>query len=130
MDMPAAQVLRLPIEGVLALETVLGIMTDNGVPVDHDIGVSLVEKLYWAASQATPDDTTTNKSPGVEPHDNVALELTIHEADTLLRGLAYTEAMSVDLPWYPMVIDTVHYVGDELLGLWPAETWMQLRSAQ
>ena len=110
---PPPQLLQLPIEGVLALETVLGIMTDNDIPLDRDTGIALTEKLYWASQQDAPE-----------------LELSILEADTLLRGLAYTEEMSADFPWYPMVIDTVHYVGGELLGLWPTDTWIAYRSNQ
>ena len=49
------------------------------------------------------------------------------EADLLLRGLAFTEAMSVELPWYEMVVYTAQFVGDALLALWTDEQWLAYR---
>ena len=45
----------------------------------------------------------------------------------MLRGLAFTEAMSVELPWYEMVVYTAQFVGDALLALWTDEQWLAYR---
>jgi hypothetical protein len=110
--------LRLPIEGAAALLTTLGIMGDELLPVDPHLVADLAQALsapwdeeQWAALRGPDAD----------------VELAIEQADALLWGLAHTEAASLELPWYPMVITTVRFVGDALLELWSDDEWLAYR---
>lgn len=95
--------LVIPPEGVLALQTILGIMDDNELPVDGDLMDALDRKL-------------------VRCRDGL-VELTMVETDLLLRGLRFTEAASIMLPFYEDVVTTVEFVGAALMDLWSADEW-------
>ena len=110
------RVLTMPAEGVVALQTVVGIIDDHDLKYDPEVYYNLTTRLHEATSASTGgsgDDTT--------------IEITLPEADLLLRGLSFTEAMSIELPWYEMVVQTVHFVGDALVELWTDAEWMAYR---
>ena len=112
----STRTLTMPTEGVVALQTVIGIIDDHDLRCDPEIYYNLTTTLHEAASVSTGgngEDTT--------------IEITMAEADLLLRGLSFTEAMSMELPWYEMVVQTVHFVGDALLELWSNAEWMAYR---
>lgn len=113
MDLSGTRALTLPSEGVMALQTVLGIVEDHQLRVDPE--------AYYRITMTLHDAETAARLGAAS--DSV-IELDIAQADLLLRGLSFTESMSVDLPWYPMVIDAVQFVGDALLGLWSPQEWM------
>ena len=106
----------MPAEGVIALQTVIGIIDDHALPADQWVYASLTKTL----TENSPVST------GAEG-DEISILLTMPEADLLLRGLSFTEAMSVELPWYEMVIFTVQFVGDALVELWTDAEWLAYR---
>ena len=116
MNPTGVRVLSIPAEGVIALQTVIGIIDDHGLVADPWVYAALTKTLQENAPVSTGSDG-----------DEIAISLTIAEADLLLRGLAFTEAMSVELPWYEMVVYTVQFVGDALLALWTDEQWLAYR---
>jgi hypothetical protein len=112
--LPGTRDLNLPPEGAEALRTVLGILDDAMIPIDSFLAAELDERLteLWQS----PDDGPVRTIP-----------ISVEEADLLLAGLRYTEAMSTELPWYEMVIEAVQFVGDALLDLWTDEEWLAWR---
>jgi hypothetical protein len=110
----------LPPTGGAALRTALGILVDHAVPVDVDRLGRLDDRLAatWTAEEWSRLDDA----------DEREVELTIADAALLLFALSWTEAMSTELPWYPMVVETVRFVGDQLLSLWSHEEWLAHRS--
>ncbi len=119
---PSARTIVLPPAGAAALLTALGILEDNGVRVDVALFLGLSNKLHGTWTPAEWDR--------MSDEDEREVTLTIAEADLVLQGLAFTEAMSVDLPWYPMVIETVRFVGDRLTGLWSSQEWLAWRDGR
>lgn len=114
---PAEQrTLTMPAEGVIALQTVIGIIDDHAIPADPWVYASLTKTLQANSPVST----------GAEG-DEISIPLSMPEADLLLRGLSFTEAMSVQLPWYEMVIFTVQFVGDALVELWTDAEWLAYR---
>jgi uncharacterized low-complexity protein len=111
--------LTLPPEGIAALQTVIGIMEDHDLPLDPE--------PHYRLSMLLHDMTTAVGTGPTASLDDVQIDITIDEASLLLRGLSFTEAMSTDLPWYEMVITTVHFVGDALMALWTADEWLAHR---
>ncbi len=112
----APRTLTMPAEGVVALQTVIGIIDDHDLKYDPEVYYNLTTTLHEATSVSTGgsgEDTT--------------IQITLPEADLLLRGLSFTEAMSVELPWYDMVVQTVHFVGDALVELWTDAEWLAYR---
>jgi hypothetical protein len=110
------RLLRMPAEGVIALQTVIGIIDDHALVADPWVYASLTKTLQENTPVSTGGDG-----------EEIEISLTIAEADLLLRGLAFTEAMSVELPWYEMVVYTVQFVGDALVDLWTAAEWLTYR---
>ena len=106
----------MPAEGVIALQTVIGIIDDHALVADPWVYASLTKTLQENTPVSTGGDG-----------EEIAISLTIAEADLLLRGLAFTEVMSVELPWYEMVVYTVQFVGDALLGMWTDSEWLDYR---
>ena len=107
----------LPASGAVALLTALGVMTDQGMTTE-----SLVElegRLVAAWPQPGEADFAGN--------DQRPLMLAIDEAELLLSALRLTEALSTGFAWYAMVVETVQFVGDQLLGLWSASEWLAFR---
>ena len=112
--------LLLPVEGASALRETLLIMVEHLVDADPHTFASVATKVQ---DLYTDDELEALDAPGER-----TLELTIAEADLLLDGLRFTEVASVDLPWYPMVVQTVRFVSDALLGLFTDEEWLGWRS--
>lgn len=109
-DLIPHRVLELPWEGAEALRTTLGIVDDNQLPLDADLCARLDQRL------ANLFDDGTRSSPR-------PFELSIEEADTLVAGLQFTEAMSMHLDFFDMVVDTCRFVADQLRELWTDEQW-------
>jgi hypothetical protein len=116
MNAAEGRLLRMPAEGVIALQTVIGIIDDHALVADPWVYASLTKTLQENSPVSTGGDG-----------DEIELSLTIAEADLLLRGLSFTEAMSVELPWYEMVVYTVQFVGDALVELWSNDEWLTYR---
>ena len=116
MNPEDSRTLTMPAEGIIALQTVIGIIDDHALPADPWVYTSLTKTLR----------ENSPVSPGAE-RDEISIPLSMPEADLLLRGLSFTEAMSVELPWYEMVIFTVQFVGDALVGLWTDAEWLAYR---
>jgi hypothetical protein len=114
---PGTRDLRLPPEGAEALRTVLGILDDAMAPIDPFLAADLDERLaaLWVPADGAVDDTRV-------------IPISVEEADLVLAGLRYTEAMSTELPWYPMVIDAVQFVADAVLDLWSDDEWVAWRA--
>lgn len=104
------RVLDLPWEGAEALRTTLGIVEDNEVPLDAEVCASLDRRL---AGLFVDGDRSLPRP----------FELSITEADTLVAGLQFTEAMSVHLDFFDMVRDTCQFVADQLRSLWSDDEW-------
>jgi hypothetical protein len=54
----------------------------------------------------------------------VPVEIGIDDAALLLDGMAFTETMSVDFPFFEMVQWTSDFVTSELRSHWSEELWM------
>ncbi len=117
------RVLTLPWEGVESLRTILGIVDDHDLKVDEAVRASLETKID-AAPRAMGAIGAGNES------NEVGIGVTMAEADLLLVALRFTDMMSMHLPFYDMVVDTVQFVSDQLTNLWPAHEWMAWRDAQ
>lgn len=116
MNPDDVRLLAMPAEGVIALQTVIGIIDDHALPADPWVYASLTKTLQENSPVSTGADG-----------DTISIPLSMPEADLLLRGLSFTEAMSVELPWYEMVIFTVQFVGDALVELWTDAEWLAYR---
>jgi hypothetical protein len=103
--------LVLPWEGVEALRTVLGILDDHDVPVDAEAYQSISVTLLDAVMMGPQDG-------------DIPVEVSLAEADLLLIGLRFTDVMSMDLPFYDAVVDTINFVGDQLLAMWSSDEWL------
>lgn len=104
------RVVDLPWEGAEALRTTLGIVDDNDIPFDADLCAGLDRRLTGLFADG---DRTTPRP----------FELSIAEADTLMAGLRFTEAMSMHLDFFDMVADTCRFITTELSGLWTDDEW-------
>lgn len=92
-------------------------MTDQGLVTE-----SLVElEGRLVALWPQPDDAD------LAGNDQRPLMLAIDEAELLLSALRLTEAMSTGFAWYAMVVETVRFVGDQLLNLWSASECLAFR---
>jgi hypothetical protein len=112
--------LSIPWEGVESLKVVLGIVDDHELKVDADARESLEAKLDAAPQQLGP-------IAAGEEHENLVLHLTMREASLLLQALHFTDLMSMELPFYDMVVHTVQFIGDRLTALWSPQDWMAFR---
>lgn len=97
-------------DAVSALAQILGIMTDHisesgksaGWDVEHI--VDLETRLLMVESDG-------------------AITLGIDDAALLLDGMAFTEMMSVEFPWFEMVLWTTDFVTTELRQYWTTDEW-------
>lgn len=111
------RILRLPWEGIEALRTALGILDDHEVKVDDLAKASLENKLLRAPQTSGPITS------GAETRSlDVAMELS--EARIVLQALHFTDSMSMHLPFYDMIVETIQFVGDQITDLWSADEWM------
>jgi hypothetical protein len=107
----------LPWEGVEALRTVLGILDDHEVRVDAVAYESISVKLLEAVMMGPQDG-------------DIPIEVSLPEANLLLEGLRFTDVMSMDLPFYDMVVDTINFVGDQLLAMWSTNEWLEFHDTK
>lgn len=107
---------NLPIEAASAIRQILGILDDHSPSVGQDAmrAVLLEDRVYNAW---TAEEWEQLKGP------EQSIELEIEDAALLLDGLAFTEAMSVELPWFEMVRWTVDFITAELRPLWTDAEW-------
>lgn len=122
MTISEVRPLILPWEGVESLRTILGIVDDHELKVDEAARASLDDKLDAAPRAMGPIGAGTETQ-------EVSIGVTMAEADLLLAALRFTDMMSMHLPFYDMVVETVQFVSDQLTALWPAEVWMTWRDA-
>lgn len=123
---PTSRTLSLPPAGVMSLLTALGILEDQGAVPDVARYLALTNRLHGSMS---PQEWARLSDDPMGDGPAVALELDMAEAAMVLEALAFTEAMSTELPWYPAVISTVRFIGDELTGLWSDDEWLAWRDA-
>jgi hypothetical protein len=103
--------LVLPWEGVEALRTVLGILDDHEVRVNTAAYEAISVKLLDAVMMGPQDG-------------DIPVDVSLSEANLLLEGLRFTDVMSMDLPFYDAVVDTINFVGEQLLALWSNTEWL------
>ena len=108
---PELRTMVLPWEGIEALRTVLGILDDHEVRVDAVAYETISIKLVNAVMMGPQDG-------------DIPVEVSIPEANVLLEGLRFTDVMSMDLPFYDTVVDTINFVGEQLLALWSSTQWL------
>ncbi len=123
MASPDTRPLSLPWEGVESLRTILGIVDDHELGVDADDRASLDNKLLIAPQAMGPIGAGTESQ-------EIAIGVTMGEADLLLSALRFTDMMSMHLPFYDMVVETVQFVSDQLTDLWSPEEWMLWRDSR
>ncbi len=112
---PHDRTLRLPWEGAEALRTALGILTDNGVAVDQELLTDLDTRLLQLWGDGYDPRAGSQERP---------ITLTMREADLVLVALRYTDVMSMEFPFYDMVVETIQFVGDRITDLWSTAEWM------
>jgi hypothetical protein len=109
--------LALPAAGATALQTALGVLTDQGY-VD-----GLLDQLDFRLGELWPSPSSDDFAS--DEQRNIMISIT--EADLLLSALRITEALSVEFSWFEMVTETVQFVGDQLLELWSDAEWLVFR---
>lgn len=106
----------LPIEAASAIRQILGILDDHNPSTEHDgMRAALLEDRVYNTWTAEEWEQLTGPDRSIE--------LEIEDAALLLDGLAFTEAMSVELPWFEMVRWTVDFITAELRPLWSDDEW-------
>ncbi len=107
----------LPIEAGAAIHQTLGILDDHGRQREP-VRAALLEQRVW--------DGWTNEEWNALRGEDADIELEIEDAAILLDGLAFTEMMSADLPWFDMVRWTVDFMTEQLRSAWTDDEWNQL----
>ena len=98
-------------DAISALFEILGIMTDQ-----------LMEGNMVTRWDAEAVLDLQMRLSGVQ--DGEAVEMGIDDAALLLDGMAFTEVMSVDFPFFEMVQWTSDFVTAELRSHWSEELWL------
>jgi len=96
-----ARTITLPIEAGAALRETLGILEDHREAEDPYRAASLNLKILGAWDEDEWATMTAADRP---------IEFDIEDAALVLHGLAFTELMSAELPWFDMVQWTVAFV--------------------
>lgn len=115
------RIITLPIEAGAALRETLGILEDHREAEDPYRSASLNLKLLEAWEE---DEWASMKA------DDRPIEFDIEDAALVLHGLAFTETMSAELPWFDMVQWTVDFIVGELRPRWTEDEWDQLAKQQ
>ena len=115
------RIITLPIEAGAALRETLGILEDHRESEDPYRSASLNLKLLEAWEE---DEWASMKA------DDRPIEFDIEDAALVLHGLAFTETMSAELPWFDMVQWTVDFIVGELRPQWTEDEWDQLAKTQ
>ena len=102
-------------DAISALSQIIGIMTDQIWTADGaaEWDLELLADLDGKLSEAT--------GGGV-------VELGIDDVALLLQGMAFTEIMSMELPWFDMVQWTSDFITTELRQHWTEDEWRQFAS--
>lgn len=111
------RVITLPIEAGAALRETLGILDDHSQAEDPYRAASMEQKIWQAWD---PDQWEAMRGP------DAAIEFDLEDAALILHGLAFTEMMSVELPWFDMVQWTVDFITTEIRPQWTDEEWQRL----
>lgn len=99
-------------EAVASLSQIVGIMTDQ---------VQLAERhTRWNVEHLIDLDERLFIHEVGQP-----IVLGIDDVALLLEGMAFTEIMSVELPWFDMVQWTSDFITSELRQHWTQEQWEQ-----
>lgn len=102
-------------EAIASLRQIIGIMTDQ---------VQLAERpTRWNVEHLIDLDERLFAHEDGQP-----IVLGIDDAALLLEGMAFTEIMSVELPWFDMVQWTTDFVTTELRQHWTQEQWEHFAS--
>ena len=109
-----SRTIELPIEAGAALRETLGILDDHQEADDPYRCASLNLKLLEAWSE---DEWAALRG------DDRPIEFDIEDAALILHGLAFTETMSAELPWFDMVQWTVDFIVGELRPQWTEDEW-------
>ena len=90
----------------------------------------MITTYEWRPRPTNPSDTLLN-AVMMGAHDgDIPIEVSLPEANLLLEGLRFTDVMSMDLPFYDMVVDTINFVGEQLLALWTNAEWLAFHDAK
>jgi len=116
-----ARTITLPIEAGAALRETLGILEDHQEAEDPYRAASLNLKILEAWNE---DEWSSMQA------DDRPIEFDIEDAALVLHGLAFTETMSADFPWFAMVQWTVDFVAGEIRPQWTEDEWDQLAQKQ
>ena len=109
------RVIRLDREATLALSQILGIMLDQLFELEASQG--------WSTEHIIDLDARL-----VDSLEGESITLGIDDAALLLQGMAVTELMSVDLPWFETVQWVTDFVTSELRQHWSDQEWLTFSS--
>lgn len=102
-------------EAIASLRQIIGIMTDQ---------VQLAERhTRWNVEHLIDLDERLFAHEDGQP-----IVLGIDDVALLLEGMAFTEIMSVELPWFDMVQWTSDFITSELRQHWTQVQWEQFAS--
>jgi hypothetical protein len=116
-----SRTITLPIEAGAALRETLAILDDHQAADDPYRAASLNLKIF----EAWNDDEWETLHAG-----NRAIDFEIDDAAMILHGLAFTETMSSELPWFDMVQWTVDFIVGELRPQWTDDEWEAFSRSQ
>lgn len=104
--------IQLGQDAFFAIAQILGIMTDN-------LDLSL-PTAQWDIHHLVDLDTRI-----AEHVDGDPITLGIDDVSLILAGMAFTEVMSMEFPFFDMVQWTSDFVAAELRKYWTDEEWLQ-----
>jgi hypothetical protein len=97
-------------DAVTALTEILGIMADQVM--------GEVSNPRWEIAKLADLEARL-----MQPADGDPVTIGIDDAALLLDGMAFTEVMSVEFPWFEMVQWTADFVTAELRQHWTEDEW-------
>ena len=97
-------------DAVTALTEILGIMADQVM--------GEVSNPRWEIAKLADLEARL-----MQPADGDPVTIGIDDAALLLDGMAFTEVMSVEFPWFEMVQWTSDFVTGQLRQHWTEEEW-------
>lgn len=103
---------HLPPEAAMALNEIIGIMTDQ--LIDGNM------QSRWNAETLVELEMRLHNAQDGEP-----IHMGIDDAALLLDGMAFTEVMSVEFPFFEMVQWTSDFVTKELRTYWSEDEWRE-----
>ena len=97
-------------DAVTALAEILGIMADQVM--------GEVANPRWEITRLAELEARL-----MQPADGDPVTIGIDDAALLLDGMAFTEVMSIEFPWFEMVQWTSDFVTTELRQHWTEDEW-------